>query len=180
MDEFGTLTRADTLVIERDLPGPIERVWSYLTDPNMRGAWLARGPMDLSIGGRVELVFDNAKLSSKDDAPPAKYAEYACATSLVGQITVCEPPRLLGFTWGEGADGDASEVRFELSPRGDRVHLVLTHRRLNSRDEILSVAGGWHTHLDILLARLAGTEPESFWRMHTKLEAEYARRLPAS
>ena len=31
---------------ERLLPGPIENVWSYLTDSQKRGEWLASGPME--------------------------------------------------------------------------------------------------------------------------------------
>ena len=31
-----------------------------------------------------------------------------------------------------------------------------------------------------LAARLEGTEPPGFWRTHARLEAEYAKRLPAS
>ena len=37
---------------QRLLPGPIETVWSYLTDARKRGEWLASGPMDLRVGGQ--------------------------------------------------------------------------------------------------------------------------------
>ena len=36
MNDYGTKTAPDTLRIERTLPGPIERVWTYLTDPAKR------------------------------------------------------------------------------------------------------------------------------------------------
>ena len=49
MDEYGVKTAPDTLRIERTLPGPIERVWTYLTDPAKRATWFARGPMELII-----------------------------------------------------------------------------------------------------------------------------------
>ena len=174
MDSYGVLTAPDTLRIERELPGPIERVWTYLTDSEKRGTWLASGPMDLRVGGAVEHVFRNSELTRDDDAPPKKYEKYAGESKLHGRVTACEPPRRLSYLWG-----DSSEVTFELEPRGDRVRLVVTHQRLGSRDEILSVSGGWHTHLEILASRLAGTEPPGFWRTHTRLEAEYARRLTA-
>lgn len=45
-------------------------------------------------------------------------------------------------------------MTFELTEQGSAVLLTVTHRRLANRDEMLSVAGGWHTHLDILLDRL--------------------------
>ncbi|HGE6663066.1 TPA: ATPase, partial [Serratia marcescens] len=51
------------------------------------------------------------------------------------------------------------------------------HRRLANRDEMLSVAGGWHTHLDILLDRLHDRAPQPFWSTHARLEEEYRARL---
>ncbi len=40
--------------------------------------------------------------------------------------------------------------------------LVLTHRKLATRDDMIDVAGGWHTHLGVLAARLAGRSPGPF------------------
>ena len=91
-----------------------------------------------------------------------------------GRITVCEPPRRLGYTFA--AD---SEVLFELTPKADKVRLVVTHSRIASHAMMTSVSAGWHTHLDILAASLEGREPESFWAKHTRLEAEYDQRLQA-
>lgn len=178
MNDYGTVIAPGTVRIERSLPGPIERVWDYLTDSSKRGTWLAAGDMDLRVGGKVELVFRNSELTTDDDPPPAKYAQYAGESRMGGRITACEAPNLLAYTWGEGGGGE-SEVRFELTPQADRVHLVVTHSRLPDRDTLLSVAGGWHTHLGILEARLDGREPPGFWRTHTRVESEYAQRIPA-
>ena len=178
MNEYGVVTEARTVRFERLLPGPIERVWSYLTDSEKRGAWLASGAMELRVGGRVEHVFRNSDLTENDDPPPPKYAQYAEESRMVGRVTACEPPRLLAYTWPEPSSED-SEVSFELSTRGDQVLLVLTHRRLGSRGDMIAVAGGWHTHLGILADRLAGRQPPGFWATHTRLEAEYDRRLAA-
>ena len=176
MNEFGVLTEARTIRFQRVLPGPIERVWAFLTESDKRGRWLASGPMELRVGGPVELNFRHAELSPHAEAPPEKYRKIEHGFTSHGRITRCDPPRLLSFTWDEGGVG--SEVTFELSPRGEDVLLVLTHRRLGERAMQLSVAGGWHAHLDILAARLAGREPGPFWSTHARLEAEYAQRLP--
>jgi hypothetical protein len=53
-------------------------------------------------------------------------------------------------------------VSFELTARADKVHLVVIHRLLPSRDDMVSVAGGWHAHLDILADRLNGRAPGAF------------------
>ena len=177
MNDYGIVTAPDTVRLERLLPGPIERVWRYLTDSDARATWLAGGPMDLRPGGDVALVFRNSELTGHDGAPPAKYACHAGDSPMSGRITACEEPRLLAYTWGE-ADGTASEVQFELQSHGDAVHLVVTHRRLADRNAMISVSGGWHTHLDMLAARLAGRVPNGFWDTHTRLEAEYEQRIP--
>lgn len=178
MSEYADVTERGTLRIERLLPGPIERVWSYLTESDRRATWLAAGEMDLRVGGRVEHVFYNSKLTDDDDPPPAKYADQVEAR-MEGRITACDPPRLLAYTWGE-ASGRDSHVTFELTPRGDSVLLVVTHRQITTRDDMVGAAGGWHAHLGILADRLAGRTPTGFWRTHTRLEAEYEKRLPAT
>jgi uncharacterized protein YndB with AHSA1/START domain len=167
----------DTLRLTRRLPGPIERAWQYLTDPDKRRLWLAAGPMQLAAGGAVELVFENNRLTRDDDPPPAKYADFGEETRVRGKVTECDAPRVLQYTWDEGSDA-FSEVRFELTAEHDgSVLLVLTHRRLVGRETILSVAAGWHTHVDILIDRLNGREPEGFWRKHTRVEADYETTL---
>jgi uncharacterized protein YndB with AHSA1/START domain len=173
MSEFGVVTEARTLRIRRALPGPIERVWAYLTESDQRGRWLASGPMELRVGGKVELTFRNTELSAHSEPAPDKYRKYEGA-SFQGRITRCEPPRLLSYTWSDG-----SEVTFELSPEGENVLLVLTHRRLPDRATMVRVASGWHTHLGILVDQLEGREPRPFWSTHARLEAEYEKRLPA-
>ena len=42
-DAYGTLIEPATLKIERLLPGPIDRVWAYLTESELRRQWLAAG-----------------------------------------------------------------------------------------------------------------------------------------
>jgi len=176
MSEYGIVTEPGTIRFERVLPGPIERVWAYLTEPEKRGKWFASGPMELRAGGRVELHFRHADLSPHAEPAPDRYKQYEGGHTSYGRITCCEPPRLLSFMWGEEV-GDDSEVTFELSPRGKDVLLVLTHRRLGDRAIMVSVAGGWHTHLGILVDHLNGREPRPFWSTHARFEAEYEKRL---
>jgi uncharacterized protein YndB with AHSA1/START domain len=132
--------------------------------------------MELHVGGRVELNFRNAELSPHKETPPDRYKNRGQG-SLRGRITRCDPPRLLSYTWNEDAESP-SEVTFELTPQGADVLLVLTHRRLGDRTAMLSVAGGWHTHLGILIDHMNGREPRPFWSTYARLEAEYERRLP--
>jgi len=179
MSEFGVVTEARTVRLQRVLPGPIERVWAYLTESEKRGKWLATGDMELHVGGRVELTFRNADLTPHAETPPEKYAHRADVNSIHGRITRCEPPRLLSYTW-RGGSGVDSEVTFELSPQGEDVLLVLTHRRLPDRTTMVSVASGWHTHLGILVDHLHGRAPSPFWSTFVRLEAAYEERIPGA
>ena len=55
-EAYGEMVEPATLKIERTLPGPIERVWAYLTESDKRRKWLASGNMDLREDGDFELV----------------------------------------------------------------------------------------------------------------------------
>jgi uncharacterized protein YndB with AHSA1/START domain len=135
--------------------------------------------MELRPGGNANLVFHNTKLADGDDPPPAKYAEYGGEVTATWRVLECEAPRRLVVSWGMSSNAP-SEVTFDLAPRGDRVMFTVTHRKLASRDDMISVSGGWHTHLDILADRLEGRNPPSFWPTHTRLEDEYEQRIPRS
>ena len=174
MNDYGELIATDTLRLERVLPGPIERLWDYLVDDDKRAQWLAGGRIDAREGGEVALVFHNSKLSRNDDRAPAKYAQFEHEAHLSGRVLECDPPRVLAYTWG----GD-SRVRFELTPMGEDVRLVLTHSRIAERGSKLAIAAGWHTHLGVLDDVLHARDARPFWRTLTKLDAEYDRRLPA-
>jgi uncharacterized protein YndB with AHSA1/START domain len=50
-DARSTFVKPSTVRIERLLPGPVERVWAYLTESTKRATWLAAGEFDLRVGG---------------------------------------------------------------------------------------------------------------------------------
>ena len=172
---FAATPEPTTLRFVRTLPGPIERVWAYLTESGKRGQWLASGDMDLRVGGDVYLEWHNDELSAAPEETPERYRGDK-HPSMRGRITRLEPMRLLAYTWSEGSE-EESEVSFELTPRGDHVELVLTHQRLTGRRSRVEAAGGWHTHLAILEQVLSGDEVIPFWSTFEQLEREYDRRI---
>lgn len=176
MSRYGEVLDAETVRFTRLLPGPIERVWSYIVDADKRAKWLCGGETELNVGGHVDLLFHNASLSGQQDIErPDKYKDMPEKVSFSGTVTRCEPPRLLAHSWDY--EDNSSEVTYELTEQEDKVLLVLTHTRLSGRDEMQSVCGGWHTHLDILIDVLNAVEPQPFWKTHTQLETEYEVRL---
>lgn len=177
MSDFGSIVGDGAVRFERLLPGPIERVWSYLTQSERRGTWLAPGEMELRVGGRVELRFRHADLSPASREPtPERFKRYEEGHAMYGRITHFDPPRLLSYTWGGDSDED-SVVTFELVPQGEDVLLILTHRRLADRAAMANVAGGWHTHLQFLEGSLRGSAPVNFWTLFISIEGQYEQRF---
>jgi uncharacterized protein YndB with AHSA1/START domain len=160
-----------TLKIERLLPGPIERVWAYLTDSDLRRQWLASGRMEMKVGAPFEFVWRNDELSDPPGKRPQGFSE---EHRMQSRITELDPPCRLVFTWGE-----KGSVSFALEPQGDDVLLTIIHRRISDRENMLMIGAGWHMHLEILTARLGGHTPPPFWDGWTKLKQDYARIIPA-
>jgi uncharacterized protein YndB with AHSA1/START domain len=168
-DAYGTLIEPTTLKMQRLLPGPIERIWAWLVESDKRRKWLAAGEMELKVGAPFELVWRNDELTNPPGKRPDNCAEEHRKQS---RITSLDPPRQIAFTFDDG------EVSIELEQHGSDILLTLIHRRLPNRDYMLGVSGGWHMHLDVLVARVRGEEPGPFWDGMMKLRGEYDRRLP--
>ena len=168
--DFATLVEPTTLRIERMLPGPIERIWSYLTDSDKRRKWLASGEMPLVAGATFELTWRNDELTNP---PGAKPDGFGVQHSMTSRILAVEAPHRLAFTFGT-----QSEVDITLEPVGSRVRLILTQRKVPERSFLLNVSGGWHAHLDLLVAIAEDRTPTPFWDAFKGLRQEYDRRLP--
>lgn len=176
-DQLGRLVAPATLVLERLLPGPIERVWAFLTESDKRQLWVAAGDMDLRVGGTVELIFENDDLSPVKEETPEKYKNNCdSGDTMQGQITAVEVPHLLSYTWNEDENGQ-SEVTFELETIEDKVKLTLTHRKLFDNEMLVGVSAGWHAHVAIMIDILEGKSPRPFWSTHMALEESYREHL---
>jgi len=170
-DAYGTLIEPATLKIQRLLPGPIERIWAYLIDSDLRRKWLAAGAMQMKVGSPFELTWRNNELSDPPGVRPTGFPE---EHSMHSRITELEPLRKLSIAWNNSGD-----VTFELEPKGKGVLLTVIHRRLPDRATMLKVSAGWHMHLDTLVARATGTVAAPFWEGWSRLQKEYDQRLPA-
>jgi uncharacterized protein YndB with AHSA1/START domain len=143
MNPDGQLKRVAMVQFERILPGPIERVWSFLTDTKQLPGWFGEGTIEPRQGGAVSLMGGHVR----------------------GIVTQWQPPRRLGYTWNVFNPGDAqshypeSYLTIELEPRGNEVALTLTHLPVLDRFEKQN-AMGWHTFLDMLGDALRGEPAE--------------------
>lgn len=111
----------DTLRFERLLPAPIETVWAYLVDPELRKMWFMGGAIGTKPGDDIEMVMDHRNLSDGDVPTPEKYAPYI-GNRWAEKIVSIESPHLLAFGWERG---EAGTVTIELTRVGERTRLVL-------------------------------------------------------
>jgi len=169
MTDMGKILNSHTVQFERLLPGPIERVWDYISTPAGITAWLCPNTtVELRSDGRINLNFG-------DHPDPETGATY----NVRGTISECEPPRLLAYSWFETSSDVTSTVRFELESRGDQVLLVLTHSRL-SPEFMYKVGPGWHAHLNQFAAILKGETAPEFWSDFNDLAKKYAPLIAAT
>ncbi len=171
-DRHGVLGPDQSLRIQRLLPGPIERVWAYLTESDLRRQWLASGTMQLQAGASFALVWRNDELSDSAAERPDGFSAESSATC---QFIEVVPLRRLRYIWpGVG------EVSLELERVGADVLLTLIHRQLVGERLVLDVSAGWHAHLALLIARLENIAVPSLWATWKKLRVEYEERSCAS
>ncbi len=176
-EPLGTQPAPAALRVERLLPGPIDRVWAYLTEPDRRAKWFAGGVMDLREGGAVAMTFRNSDLSgglTRDGSPaPADAAHHV----MHGVVTRCEPPFHLAFAWEP--DGSGTHTTFELKPDGPDTRLVISQIRTPNHDQLISMSAGWHVHVGILVDILSETAPRLFWPNYNRMAEIYKDQLKA-
>lgn len=154
---------ADKIRLERMLDAPVDKVWRYLTEAELRQQWFMGGSDAVGIG-EFDLLVDHDRLSA-DTVP---YPEsYECFKGAVWTETVIrfDPPRLLETTFQGGKNGT---VTYELFPQGDRTRLVLTHGGIVSGTGAQDFGSGWNSHLTVLEERLAGRSVKDFWALHAQ------------
>jgi len=184
---LGELREDGTIVFERTLPGPIERVWTHIIDGDKRSLWLAGGDMPTVPDAMARMRFDHAALT--DDQPPAKYTGADAPLVMDYEVLLCEPPRHIRFTWPDARREDqpppsgaiTSVVDIQLIPRGKDVVLRLTHSGVHyGRDGTIGLLAGWDAHLALLGGELDGTRQRRFWAYFAEAEALYAKRYSAA
>lgn len=160
---------AHELRFERLLDAPVETVWRYIADDELRARWFMGGPTDPRPGGSITFTFDHDRLSDGEAPMPDRFRANV-GKRWSEKVTRAEPPHLIAFAW---VGGEAGEVTITLEPAGDnRTRLVLHHTGLRGPDDARNFGGGWMAHLAALEARVAGRPVPDFWAIHAEKEAQ--------
>src|ERR1700691_2493565 len=94
LDAHGMLIEPATLKIQRLLPGPIARVWAYLTESDLRRKWLVAGEMKMKVGAPFELVWRNDELTNPPGQRPHGFSD---ERRMQSRITELDPLRKLAI-----------------------------------------------------------------------------------
>jgi uncharacterized protein YndB with AHSA1/START domain len=90
-----------SIVVERDIPFPPEKIWRALTQPHLIEEWLMKNDFVPAVDHRFKLSAD--------------WGAVDC------QVLIVEPNRSLSYTWA--AYGLNSVVTWTLTPTGAGTHL---------------------------------------------------------
>ena len=134
------MTDAETrsVIVERELPFPPEKIWRALTVPHLIAEWLMQNDFAASIGHRFQLR--------------GQWGAADC------KVLAVEPNTRLSYTWD--AMGLESVVTFTLSPTATGTHLKM--EQAGFKPGMAQAYGGakmgWQNFLD-RLAQLLEKQP---------------------
>jgi uncharacterized protein YndB with AHSA1/START domain len=130
-------TEALSVVVERELPYPPEKIWRALTQPHLIAEWLMQNDFKPVVDHRFNLRAD--------------WGAVDC------QVLAVEPKKTLSYTWA--AYGLESVVTWTLTPTrtGTHLHMRQTGFRPDQQQAYQGAQGGWQrflASLEQLLARI--------------------------
>jgi uncharacterized protein YndB with AHSA1/START domain len=102
-----TATEARSVIVEREMPFPPEKIWRALTQPHLIAEWFMKNDFKPVVGPRFDLRAD--------------WGAVDC------QVLAVEPHKTLSYTWNVTRDDDAnglkSVVTWTLTPTSTGTHL---------------------------------------------------------
>jgi uncharacterized protein YndB with AHSA1/START domain len=129
-------TETLSVVVEREMPYPPEKIWRALTQPHLIEQWLMKTDFDLAVNHPFTLRQDWGAIDCR--------------------VTAVEPNRMLAYTWA--AFGLESVVTWTLTPAptGTRLRMEQTGFRPDQQQAYHGAQAGWpnfFANLEQLLAR---------------------------
>ncbi len=140
MNDLATETRS--IIVERLMPHPPEKIWRALTSAPLIAEWLMQNDFEAVEGHRFTFR-----------AKPVP--GWSGVTNCV--VLKVEPPRLLSYSWGDGTESDSglkTAVTWTLTPVKGGTLVRMEHEGFRPEDEAgyRGMGGGWPRILDRLEA----------------------------
>ena len=138
-----TLTETRSVIVEREIAHPPEKLWRALTQPHLIEEWLMKNDFSPRVGHRFNLRGDWGGV-------------------LDCEVLAVEPDRMLSYTWNFAHDDTAFEltsvVTFTLTPTntGTHVRMEQTGFRTGQKQAYGGARVGWQqffAKLEQVLAR---------------------------
>ena len=134
---INTATETRSVVVEREIPYPPEKIWRALTQPHLIEEWLMKNDFKPVMDHRFKLS-----------------AEWGAVD---GQVLAVEPNKTLSYSWG--SYGVATVVTWTLTPTrtGTRLRMEQTGFRPDQQQDYQGAQGGWprfFANLEQVLARM--------------------------
>ena len=132
---------AETLsvVVERELPVPPEKLWRALTQTHLVEEWLMKNDLKPAVGHRFKFR-----------------ADYLPNGALDCEVLAVEPNKMLSYSWGSTSDNPAFDVKsvvtFTLTPTSTGTHLRM--EQSGFRPEQKQAYGGARMGWQQFLAKL--------------------------
>jgi uncharacterized protein YndB with AHSA1/START domain len=133
-----TPAATQSVVVEREIPYPPEKIWRALTQPHLIEEWLMKNDFEPVVGHRFDLRAD--------------WGSVGC------QVVAVEPSKTLAYTWG---DHDLkSVVTWTLTPTSTGTHLRMEQSgfRPNQPRYYHGAQAGWPRFFANLEQVLAGMD----------------------
>jgi uncharacterized protein YndB with AHSA1/START domain len=133
-----TATEALSVVVEREIPHPPERIWRALTQPHLIEEWLMKSDFKPVVDHRFKFSADWGSVDS--------------------QVLAVEPNRVLSYTWA--AMGLESVVTWTLTPTSAGTRLRMEHSgfRPDQQQAYQGAQYGWKKFFAALEQTLARLE----------------------
>ena len=127
------MTETKSVIVEREIACPAEKIWRALTQPHLIEEWLMKGDFKLEVGRTFSFTEDWGSIECK--------------------VLTVEPNRTLSYTWS--AFGLDSVVTFTLTPTASGTKLRVEQAGFVLPDMLQAFAGAnaaWPEYLKRLEA----------------------------
>lgn len=122
-----------SIVVERVMPHPPEKVWRALTQSHVIEDWLMKNDFQPVAGHRFQF---------RATPVPGWSGVTNC------EVLAVDEPRVLAYAWGDGTESESglrTVVTWTLTPDGDGTHVRMEHSGFRPQDEAgyRGMGGGW-------------------------------------